>query len=229
VGGGVGLGLTIAVIIYFMSFRSKRHKIANYESNWESRSDVSDTYRHGPFSIEVTKPITHTDCFLTHDWGDDETGRSNHDRVAKINQALKNRGLITWFDEDRMEGNVRRQMTDGIENTQCVLVFITNRYRNKVNGTDDRDNCRYEFNHAVEQLGPQNMISVVMEESMLVSRDWKSELGAALSNKLYINMTSDDPKTWERGIDDIESQVRNHIKRNKDPEGEQHNKVHGAV
>ena len=37
------------------------------------------------------------------DWGDaDELGRNNHDTVAAINAALKNRGLNTWFDSDRL-------------------------------------------------------------------------------------------------------------------------------
>jgi hypothetical protein len=41
--------------------------------------------------------------FLTHDWGDkDELGRNNHDTVSRINEALKSRGLVTWFDSDRM-------------------------------------------------------------------------------------------------------------------------------
>jgi hypothetical protein len=29
------------------------------------------------------------DAFLTHDWGDDELGRSNHARVAEVNRLLK--------------------------------------------------------------------------------------------------------------------------------------------
>ena len=40
------------------------------------------------------------DAFLTHDWGDDELGRSNHARVAEVNRLLKAAGFVTWFDED---------------------------------------------------------------------------------------------------------------------------------
>eukprot|EP01041_Mallomonas_annulata_P000122 gene122-182_t len=39
-----------------------------------------------------------TDVFLSHDWGVDELGRKNHDRVSIINAGLKARGLVTWFD-----------------------------------------------------------------------------------------------------------------------------------
>ena len=44
------------------------------------------------------------DAFLTHDWAVDSLGRKNHDTVAEINKELKRRGVITWFDTDRMTG-----------------------------------------------------------------------------------------------------------------------------
>jgi hypothetical protein len=70
-----------------------------------------------------------TDVFLTHDWGTDEENRNNHERVSKINEALKIKGLVTWFDSDRMEGNIVKMMCDGIDNAQLILTFISQRYR----------------------------------------------------------------------------------------------------
>lgn len=157
------------------------------------------------------EPIVLTDCFLTHDWGIDEKERSNHNRVARVNKYLKDKGLITWFDEDRMEGNVRRKMTEGIDNTLCMVVFITDRYRNKVNGSEDRDNCRYEFTYGVEQQGPQRMVPVVMEDRMLNSREWKQELGAALGGKLYVNMVSDDEVEFEARCEELYGRIRSVI------------------
>jgi hypothetical protein len=79
-------------------------------------------------------------------------------------------------------------MADGIENTECVVVFITTLYRDKVNGTDLRDSCHYEFAYAVRQLGPQRMIPVVMEASMSYTTDWRGLLGANLGGLLYVDM-----------------------------------------
>ena len=40
------------------------------------------------------------------DWGNaDELGRNNHDTVTAVNEALKKRGLVTWFDSDRLVGS----------------------------------------------------------------------------------------------------------------------------
>lgn len=91
-----------------------------------------------PPSSSASPTRQRTMVFLTHNWAD-----GNHERVTAINAALQRRGIVTWFDSDRMEGSIRRTMTEGIENTQCVMVFITSIYRDKVNGADQRDNCAY--------------------------------------------------------------------------------------
>jgi TPR repeat protein len=73
-------------------------------------------------------------CFLTHDWGKDVDSRGrcvalghcnvtslsrapptvvcsdNHTRVGLVNAGLQARGLKTWFDSDKMEGNVVDRM-----------------------------------------------------------------------------------------------------------------------
>jgi hypothetical protein len=80
-----------------------------------------------------------TDVFLTHDWGR-ELGEDNHARVAEINRRLQARGLVTWFDSEQMEGNVKKQMALGIDNAQCIIAFITKRYIDKVGGFNAEDN-----------------------------------------------------------------------------------------
>lgn len=128
-----------------------------------------------------------THVFLTHNWSNDKKGRNNHERVSQINEALKSRGIVTWFDNDRMKGDIRDAMTSGIDNTMCVLVFITSTYRNKVNNGEGRDNCKYEFGYAFEQIGPSKMIPIVMEDVMKEQREWKGALGGGLGSRLYID------------------------------------------
>jgi hypothetical protein len=107
------------------------------------------------FSVE-------TDCFLTHDWGQDEMGRSNHARVSRVSSSLKERGLIAWFDSDRLSGNIVKQMCDGIDNSNCIIVFITKNYVEKVAGSNANDNCQLEFNYAFRRKSASRMIAVVM-------------------------------------------------------------------
>ena len=93
--------------------------------------------------------LQRTHAFVTHDWGE---GGRNHALISQINALLKKLGINTWYDEERMSGDIQDAMAEGIENTLCVVVFITSRYYNKVNGKDSRDNCRFEFRHAVSIL-----------------------------------------------------------------------------
>jgi len=145
--------------------------------------------------------------FLTHDWKTD----GNHERVSGVNRGLQSRGVVTWFDSDRMVGNVRKTMTDGIEHTKCVMVFITREYLDKVNGADARDNCQFEFSYALEQLGPQRMIPVVMEAEMRNPREWRGVLGAALGTMLYVDMVGVDEssgRAFEAKMDELAALVR---------------------
>lgn len=129
-----------------------------------------------------------TDVFLTHDWGHDE--HDNHMRVSKVNDALKARGLRTWFDTEKMEGNVRKKMISGIENTLCVAVFITKRYLEKVASDNTEDNCQLEFNFACRRKTAKRMLPVVMEARMRDTSRWTGEVGLALGGVLYVDLSA---------------------------------------
>jgi len=155
-----------------------------------------------------------SDCFLSHNWGDKNI---NHQRVHKINTELQKRGLNTWFDENKIDGNIRYKMAEGIDNTKCVVVFITKEYRDKVNGLDMKDNCKYEFSYAMNQLGSQNMVSVVMEPEMKETNKWKGELGAALGNMLFVDFSSSSLSEIELGkmYDELYKRIKHIIHRSE--------------
>ena len=85
--------------------------------------------------------LSRTDVFITHDWGK-ELDMDNHARVARVNEGLKALGLLTWFDSEKMKGNIKDQMTAGIDRASCVIVCVTRRYCEKVAGNNAEDNCK---------------------------------------------------------------------------------------
>ena len=91
-------------------------------------------------------------AFFTHDWGKDAEGRDNHARVIRVCEALRERaGLSIWLDEDEMRGDVNQQMTDGIDDSACVVAFVTKRYIEKAGGKGPNgmnDNCKFEVSGA---------------------------------------------------------------------------------
>ena len=173
------------------------HKIANIHSEKKKLKELNGTSSAlAPvmstsnlnliFSPNI-KPIE-TLAFFTHDWGINEDNYSNHDIVSRIYKNMKQRGASIWFDEVEMIGSVQKQMADGVENTQCVVVFITQRYLEKVATGDTKDNCCFEFQHAHSLFGSTKMIPVVMEARMRNQALWKGIAGAALKGLLYIDM-----------------------------------------
>ena len=129
-----------------------------------------------------------TNVFLSHNWGKDEYGRNNHQRVSFINEELKARGYKTWFDEEKMTGNIDEKMARGIERTEGVIVFITRKYYEKVNGNNARDNCQKEFQHASNIKTREKMVPVVMEKLPI---PWLGLVGINLGGEIYIDMSGD--------------------------------------
>ena len=134
------------------------------------------------------------DCFLTHDWGEDEAGRNNHARVARVCAALKAEGLQPWFDEDQMRGDINHKMVEGIEASASMVCFITKRYLQKAWGVGPNganDNCKFEFDYACRRKGVERMIPVVMEQGCRNSSEWTGTVGGKLGGLLYFDLSSD--------------------------------------
>jgi len=135
------------------------------------------------------------DAFFSHNHGNDEDGRDNHERVMMICQKLEELGYKVWFDGDQMRGDIIDRMTEGIDNSMLFVPCVTQKYVHKVAGEGIRganDNCKIEFGYAHSRKGVDNMIPVVMESSSSDQSSWKGAVGGAMINHLYIPFTVDD-------------------------------------
>jgi WD40 repeat protein len=137
--------------------------------------------------------MTRTDVFLTYDWGVDELDRKNHDRVTLIDKAPKAMGIVTWFDPEKMTQELVDQTVSRIDNADVIIVFVTQRYMNKGNGSDANNNCRKEFNYALQKKTSTKMIPVVMEPRMKdIGGNWDDLLQMELGNILYVDFSNDN-------------------------------------
>lgn len=161
--------------------------------------------------------LDETDVFVSHDWGIDQLGRINHERVVKLVHELNRRMIRCWFDEQRLQGNIVQQMCAGIDKTQLMVVCITQRYVDKVRGQDAHDNCQKEFLYGCTQLSGARMIAVVMEPDMKDTKRWLGPVGMALSNNLYVDYTSD--YNFEASINNLCSLIRSKIQTRYDAIG----------
>ena len=141
-------------------------------------------------------------AFLTHSWIKDGKGRDTHARVSKVNDYLKSRGIVTWFDGDRMEGQIVDQMVKGIDKSATIVVFLTTTYLEKVGSDNMADNCKKEFSYATRKKTASKMIPVPMEPACLNPSSWSGPVGMELGGLLYKASFPEDDE-------DFEAQARN--------------------
>ena len=123
-GGGGGAAVLLLALLGFLYWRSPARRARSPQ-----KSNTID------LELAPTAPVTNVkvaknakaksapgdlfkvqkkyDAFLTHDWGID-AAHTNHERVKKVKHALDASGLTCWFDEEKMRGDVNKQMTDGM-------------------------------------------------------------------------------------------------------------------
>ena len=85
-----------------------------------------------------------------------------------------------------MSGDIVQQISDGIDQSRFVIVFVTQKYIDKVAGRGskrDNDSCRLEFNYAASRKGGSNLIPIVMEDI----NDWNGPVGMHLGGRLYFS------------------------------------------
>ena len=172
------------------------------------KDDKTDTISREVLLRELN---TKFDVFLTHDWSNDELSRNNHDRVSKVNKWLKENGIICWFDEERMKGNIVQQMCNGIDNASIVIVFITKNYITKIVGRGPKeqgDNCLIEYNYCLNRKTTSKMLAVVHESCCFNTQLWVGPVGL-LGPTLYIDNTSDDK--FEKNMQILLSQIEGMI------------------
>lgn len=127
--------------------------------------------------------------FLSHDW----KTAGNHERIRNLNDTLRGRRVVTWFDEDDMPvgSNITECMSRGIDGSEYFVAFLTRNYIDKVAGPVAKDNCKKEFQYAELTKGAEKMIAVVMEPELLDPSTWNGPVGMNLAGKLYIDFTCD--------------------------------------
>ena len=144
------------------------------EHRWDHRlsADDIDSYLHNFFTFDKHADSNGTityrqlesvftnkyDVFLTHDWGEDAPNYTNHLRVIGICERLQKKGIKCWLDHVRMESNVHETMIEGIDASNVVVAFITQRYIDKVGGNYEGDNCKLEFKYAARKKTSAKML-----------------------------------------------------------------------
>lgn len=150
-------------------------------------------------------------AFLSHNWGSRMANGKydNHEKVWKIFSGLERNGISCWFDSEQMSGNITRKMAEGIDNSDSVIVFITNDYINKVNGDRADDNCQLEFNYAAQSKTKKKMVAVVLDPACRDTGSWTGQFGIILRGELYVDFCNDD--NFDENLQNLQKEIEKRI------------------
>jgi hypothetical protein len=177
-------------------------------------------------------------AFFSHTWREDTYGRDNHKRVMAIANAVKAQGINVWIDEEemtgaprgrahfgrekkrgmaagqfrktvRVAGDILNRMCEGIEGSDVTVVFVTQEYLLKVQ-KKDHDNCKFEFNYALQRQGLEKMLPVVMEEALADTRAWTGPVAGVLGNVLHVPMW-EDGEQLQASIAQLAAEIRKRV------------------
>ena len=140
--------------------------------------------------------------------------RDNHARVKQINTRLKQAGLRTWLDAERMDGDIAQAMTRAIDKSAVVVCFVTQNYMRKVGGQGPKglgDSCKLEFDYSRNRKGVECMVTVVMEARCRNTREWDGPVGGYLGGRLYIDLTDDSAEAFAAGVRGLIEQIRKRV------------------
>eukprot|EP00966_Prymnesium_polylepis_P076510 1773668-Prymnesium_polylepis.1 len=93
-----------------------------------------------------------------------------------------------------MEGDINAAMSEGIDASATVAVFITSNYLVKAQGQGARrldDNCYAEFTYALARKGVRSIIPIVMEPALRDTVRWHGVVGLRLGSQLYVDCSDD--------------------------------------
>ena len=166
-----------------------KNNLKNHD-NYFSSLDLPELSESDSFS----NTLKSKQLFLSHNWGTDNLNRNNHKRVKIISNYLKKNGYTVWLDEEQIiGGNIDSSMMDGINNSECVIIFVTEKYIDKINNGCNSmeyrtDNCYKEFNYA--NITKKKLIPILMEPIPKLLEK-KGLFNFYLGNHLYIDFSKD--------------------------------------
>lgn len=155
-----------------------------------------------------------TDCMFSFDNGVDELGVNNVERIGRINQALRARGLITGVsmdDKSVQSGNVTSvipQICSAIDRARVVLLFITKNYLSRISGQNVAEKNKIEFNYTLKKKAANQIIPIVMEDHFRNPNNWVGPIQPLPSLGL-MDFTNDD--NFDQKCDAIVARVRQTI------------------
>ena len=100
---------------------------------------------------------------------------ASRELCVKIKKELESMGHKVWIDIEKISGSSLESMANAVENSFCVLMCVTEKYRQSIN-------CQAEAQYAFRENKP--IIPLIMQQGYENPKGW---LGFIMGTKIYVN------------------------------------------
>ncbi|CAF0818823.1 unnamed protein product [Brachionus calyciflorus] len=114
----------------------------------------------------------------------------SRDLCLKIKSRLESNGYKVWMDVEHIHGSSLDSMAKAVENSFCVLICITEKYRQSIN-------CQSEALYAFRLKKP--IIPLILQKNYENVKGW---LGFIIGDKIYVNFTKFDFDVCMKSLSD---------------------------
>ena len=125
---------------------------------------------------------------------------SSREICLRIKKELESLGHKVWIDVEQISGSSLESMINVVENSFCVLMCVTEKYRQSIN-------CQLEAKHALKLNKP--IIPLILQPGFEDPKGW---LGMVMEGKMLVNFMKYDVteciKKLKNEIDSIKSGVK---------------------
>jgi len=157
----------------------------------------------------TSQPVQAGQIFLLHEVTQDAHGRILHERVTRVNDFLRAAGCTTWFSAERVQGNVLDMTCAAIDESDIVLVFVSQRSLDRVAGKNGAyDTLKKEFEYAERTKGADRLVPVVIDASARTSRDWGGGIGMVLGSRPFTDLSVDPTElAWDANLHSLLDEI----------------------
>ena len=147
------------------------------------------------------------DVFLAHEWGDQESNFSTHQRVMNVaNQLRKTEPLAVsvWVDDERLRVSVDESIIEGVLGSKKAAVFLTRRYLNRLESDDN--NCTCELRFCLEKLGRKRIVLVIFDQDLNDRRNWSDKAQYLFpDNMVWVDLSTEEAmaRNFSRFVEEI--------------------------
>jgi hypothetical protein len=137
--------------------------------------------------VPVPIPVQKMKIFFSYDWGAKPhyPNKALINKIAtSLNHQLLTHGFTCWIDQKEISGIIAEDITAGVKESHCCLLFLSQRYNSKIAG--GKGYLSNEFQYIGDFMDKKRIIPLILDDFMDDPVNWNSKLAFYITGSANI-------------------------------------------